>query len=635
MKLNKYLAFLLPLLLLSCSTEVAEITQPTGKVTVGFVAGGVESRTSINDDGISTSWEIGDQVALWATSSNRTATLSATPFQLYYRDIPATKAMFTTTLANAMAEDTYDYYATYPTPNSVSGTKATFKLPATQDGKISDGAAIMIATPTKGSQLGIVTGAPESSDAYEIEDNHLSLQMNHAMHALKFFIPSDKWGFDEGEKVERIDVTMPQDIAGEVTLDYTDPSAAISTANGMKTISLNLKDPIGASSSAADIDFASAAIIPTTGFASGDQMEIKTYTATKASRYYISLDGRGAMQAGHITPVALDCSEVFGRHSIRFIWGGNNLGEDVHTITFKTTAGHEIYKITNVADFVKNGRHDIDFTFEDKSYLATIAGQSMIVEYESEHAIVSNTVTMPADVHTSLKCHEITLVVPYLFMEDFTSFHTSAEKDDARVSNLMNAVGYLLNEYCYVPGWNASHFKVVAGQSIRINVRHQSTAGVTETNGRLDTPPMSNLKAGASVKLKVWFDMGGYFNSGYSSGNSLHCVGGTHNNSASSAINGIATTKVFSDFANSSANVGKQFEKVSFDQSDIANSYTNDSFNTTYPTYSMTAEGCTSTTRFGWIPWTGQTSAALPNNAHYYLYFDNIKVSIVQDEEEE
>lgn len=622
----------MPLLLLSCSTEVAEIARPTGKVTVGFVAGDVESRTSINDDGISTSWERGDQVALWARSSNGIAALSATPFQLYYRDIPATKAMFTTTLANAMAEDTYDYYATYPVPSAVNGTKATFSLPTMQNGSISDGAAIMIATPTKGSQLGIVTGAPESSDAYEIGDGHLSLQMNHAMHALKFFIPSDKWGFTEGEKVEQIVVTMPQDIAGEVTLDYTDPSAAISTANGVKTISLNLKDPIGASSSAADIDFAAAAIIPTTGFASGDQMEIKTYTSTQASRYYISLDGRGAMQAGHITPVAVDCSEVFGRHSIRFIWGGNNLGEDVHTITFKTTAGAEIYRITNVAEFVKNGRHDVDFTFEDKSYLATIAGQQMIVEYESEHAIVSNTITMPADVHSSLKCHEITLVVPYLMFENFASLNNTYDNygdDNKSGGDERKQPGESLNNYMSAQGWNAARFKISQGNCIRINVRYQMVRIIlsftTKHYGRLDTPTLSGLKSGANVKLKVEYDAGAHVSDGNFSGQNCTSISvATHTNGAAT-INGIGTGTLengkLSDFGTT--------HSTEF----LPDKYDINSFTQTFDTYSTIIPSATNATRVCFYPDTSATINGI-GNEEFYVYLDNIKVSIVQDDEE-
>ena len=120
MQFKRYLILTLSLLVLACGKESFDTPAASGPVTVGFVVGGADTRTTINDDGISSSWEKGDRIALWATSQNGTATLSAQQFGLYYRD--GSLAMFTATLPSAMAEGTYNYWATYPAPKSVNGT---------------------------------------------------------------------------------------------------------------------------------------------------------------------------------------------------------------------------------------------------------------------------------------------------------------------------------------------------------------------------------------------------------------------------------------------------------------------------------------------------------------------------------
>ena len=422
MQLNRLAAIFTMVLsfgFIACSeSDVESVTTPTNGVEVGLWLGDSknDTRTTINDDGISTSWSKDDKVALWAVGSDGNYALSNQTFKLYFRDLPSTNAFFTTTLSAAMAEGTYTYYATYPTPKSVSGTTATFNVPSVQDGTISNGAAVMVATPAESEALRAVTNIPGD---YEVNNDGLSLRMNHALHALRFYVPATKWGFAEGESVERLEIAMPQPIAGDITLDYTSPSNSPIVSNPSNKITLILTEPFAASQSASDIKHACASIIPTTSFSDGDQIEVKAYSATRAARTILSLGDRGAMLAGHITPVSLDCSNVVDRHYIRFIWNGNNLGEDVHTITFYTEAGNEIFQITDVKSFIKTGYLDIDFTFEDKSYLESVAGLNIVVKYESAHALVSNTIQMPSDVATP-KCHEIGITVPYLFFEDFS-----------------------------------------------------------------------------------------------------------------------------------------------------------------------------------------------------------------------
>lgn len=635
--ITKYFAIFLSILFISCIKDTDDRFHITGNrnVTVGFIAGGgVDSRTTINSDGISTSWSKDDKIALWANHSNGSAALSEKQFQVYYRDVAPNKAMFTTTLDDAMEVDTYTYYATYPTPNSVSGTQANFTVPATQDGRISSGAAIMVATPAKGPQLGIVTGAAEDDDAYEIDDHHLSLNMNHVLHALRFYVPSTNWGFAEGEKIERIVFTMPQTVAGDIALDYTNPYSTITATNGSNTITLQLAKTIGASASAAEIDFAAASIIPTAAFAEGDEIEVQTFTNSHASRSYISLANRDEMQAGHITPISVNCSDVVNRHTIRFIWGGNNLGEDVHTITFKTTAGNEIYKITDVDDFMSKGRHDIDFTFEDKTYLATVAGQQVVVEYESEHAIVSNTITMPSDVATTAKCHEITITVPYLFFEDFSDATTFNHKGN------LSATGHdastISGDSYGLTGWTGNQIAVIAsGNGKGLAIRHQNECSSFlgkwqgTYRGRADSAPMSNLKSGASVKVKISFVFSGYVNGavapqltyGYTTAQSAFSG---YWASGSSAIDG--GTKLADSGTVVEEGISGPMNGSIADV--VANSTTGNAISKTF-----NITGCTNQHRISWdcyAPYDSKNTAAFGKNTQQWIFIGDIKVQIVQ-----
>lgn len=629
MKLNvfitRYFAIFLSILFISCIKETDDRFHITGNrnVTVGFIAGGgVDSRTTINSDGISTSWSKDDKIALWANHSNGSAALSEEQFQVYYRDVAPNKAMFTTTLDDAMEVDTYTYYATYPTPNSVSGTQANFTVPATQDGRISSGAAIMVATPAEGPQLGIVTGAVEDDDAYEIDDHHLSLNMNHALHALRFYVPSTNWGFADGEKIERIVFTMPQTVAGDIALDYTNPYSTITATNGSNTIILQLAKTIGASASAAEIDFAAASIIPTAAFAEGDEIEVQTFTNSHASRSYISLANRDEMQAGHITPISVNCSDVVNRHTVRLIWGGNNLGEDVHTITFKTTAGNEIYKITDVAAFIKSGRHDIDFTFEDKTYLATVAGQQVVVEYESEHAIVSNTITMPSDVATTAKCHEITITVPYLFFEDF-SLLKGYDINGGNVST-KEQDGSNINDTFFYSGWTGNQTSGKAGTAIRIRTRCETTWAFY--NGRVDSAPISGLKSGASVKVSVSFDY-----------NAVTEEGGDECMSFSygyTTTQGPIEAYYYYFYIFGTKKGGSHIENsttLPLPSASNLSSYSNDTYPSSYHTINnFVISNCTNKHRLSWEPLASGTDNHLANSRNHWLYIDNIKVQIVQ-----
>ncbi len=624
MKLKLYIILTISLLFAGCIKEWGEVATDKGPVTVGFFAGGGPTRTTINSDGVSTSWSKDDKVALWAINSEGTATLSAQPFKIYYRD--GQKALFTATLAAPMAAGSYNYYATYPVPKSVSGTQASFTLPASQDGQISNGAAIMIATPATGSQLGIVTGEPGADDAYEIEDNHLSLRMKHTMHALRFFVMQNQWGFAEGETIERIVFTMPQTVAGDVTLDYTNPSSAPAVTNGVNTISLDLARNIGATTSAANPDFAAASIIPTAAFNDGDELKMKVYSQKYVAEHAISLAGREAMQAGHITPVAIDCSSPRALPKMSFRITTNNLGEQPYRITLTSSDSstkwkenddhiYEYYTGSESSTIATGNGFDI---YYDESTISSISGKSVTVTYESKSAIVTNSITMPS--MTAGNDYTINLTVPYLFTEDFSSLATyDGDYTAGPYTSVEGATTAArdLSQYGLPSGWSGARTGCdAAGTAVLVAGRVDYViAGATRAYGRLDSPALSAIKPGASTKVKVSFTYSGAESSNKSY---YYPVGKCGYTVSAGLLNGYAT-----QFNNNEA----------FTSIDGANTIPSIPTNgSTTQAMEYTINNCTSNHRLSWhVMQYGKPSGwNLIGNDCGWMYVDNIKVQIVQ-----
>lgn len=630
MKLKLYIILTISLLFSGCITEWREATTTKGPATVGFFVGEGTTRTTINSDGVSTSWDKDDRIAVWANDTEGTAVFAAQPFQVYYRD--ENETLFTATLSSPMAEGTYNYYATYPVPNSVSGTQASFTLPASQNGQISNGAAIMVATPATGSQLGIVTGQAGANDSYEIDDNRLLMRMKHAMHALKFFVMQNQWGFAEGETIERIVFTMPQSVAGDVTLDYTNPSGAPTVTNGVNTISLNLAKNIGPSALAANPDFAAASIIPTAAFNEEDEISMKVYSQKQVAEHTISLAGRDAMQAGHITPVAIDCSSPKDLPKMSFRITTNNLGEQPYRITL-TSADistkwkenddyiYEYYTGSESSTIAIGNGFDI---YYDESTISSISGKSVTVTFESKSAIVTNSITMPS--MTAGNDYTINLSVPYLFFEDFSTINTYGF-DVVTGAQGTAVTGYDLsiansNKDNVNPGlrsgWTGARTGGEAGKAIRVGSRVDQVYGFTHTFGRLDSPTLSGLKNGANVKVSVSFDYSGG-RDGRSEYSPRAVFGYT---TTLGPING--TTGSFS----SDSDNWNDISGFAL----IPSISTSGSFANITQSMTHTISNCNNTYRLSWqIRGTGKISGIIQiGNGNQWMFIDNIKVQIVQ-----
>ncbi|MBR2116369.1 MAG: fimbrillin family protein [Alistipes sp.] len=582
---------LLTLLAVSCTSSFTEVENGSDMIEVFFgQSTTIGSRTSIADDGAA-SWSKTDKIALWAAKSDGTFALANQTFSLHHYSTTYDRAVFSSKIPNTLTEQSYTYYATYPVPKSVDGNIARFNLPATQNGSRELGSRdIMVARPETGAAL--------------VEDEYLNLDLGftHKMHTLRLQLAESQLN---GVAIDKIIIEFPTEVVGDVFVDVTDPNAAPTYRNALDYMTILVPEGYTAG------DYIWATIFPTT--LSGDiayRVCAGEYTSKTRT---ISLNKEAQPQ--RVTPMSMPIPEPITAVYIA-VTDSSNLGEEFHTITIMDANGNTL------STFARNA---LDEYYLPENVTIT-SGQALTIGYESENAYVTTKVTAPT-IQTG-KTHRIESVVPYLLFEDGSGIHTSADKGDARGGTVSGGVeGTSLDSYMNTAGWSAARFKLVAGQSMRVNVRHESTLGVTRYTGRLDSPAISGIKAGKSVKLQIWFDMGSYANSGYDNNNGVFCMAGVHSNSGTP--NGVQSRKAFGNVGDDVSRVSGQFSTV-YLQSDHLTNYTNDSFNTTFPTFTYTATGCTSSTRFCWIPCCVQSTWSSSTQAHYYIYLDNIKVKIVK-----
>ena len=617
----------------SCTDEI-RIQTPAlpQKIEVGFYAGGARTRTEMLPNGLSAVWADGDQLAVWAAGSGGTYILDKQIFNTYGTD--GQRGFFTSVLDSEMPQDTYTYYCCYPVPASVDGTSATFSLPSVQDGKATGGADIMVAAPV---QHGALTAVPEPED-----HSGMRMEMNRKMHQFRFFVPEEDQLLGD-EKIERIILDFPVPVAGNVTVDLADVEAPVVLSEGISDVELKLAEPIGVSSGDA-YQFACLAMAPVQ-FAQGQSLQIvKAYTDDKIAFFDpIDLKGKTCL-SGHSTPVKLKVRELVDYAGIIYMKvGTNNLGENPRKITFTAPAGCSWGDGGSNVFVYDPGREilvgeTVAFKFEtDLDAYMEFSSKEISVTYDSENALMSETLTMP--VIDRQGATTVSLTVPYLLFEDFSCVYAECESygNDSYSQDEREQPGSSLDSYMSHTGWNASRFWT-KGNSIRINTRYQCVGatvfGYTVSfasyhHGRLDTPPLIGLKEGKKVNLTMNYDAGGYLHTSSSSAASdvTFCIA-THTNAG--VLEGIPTgakgldlgaTGFTETYETSVSDFGSRQSSTP-----LSSEYGADAFNSSFPTFEANVSGATSATRLVfYIIFTGDNGI---KNAEFHVYIDNIKVQI-------
>lgn len=554
-----------------------------------------QTKSSINESADGFLWDDGDKIAVWAKSSSGSYTLSNQPFNLYARGFEQGKGYFTSTLSRQMEAGTYTYYITYPVPQSASGTTATFTIPEIQDGKASNGVDITVSDATSAREL---RPATDEGGIVPIE-----ARLHHLLHFFRFYLPEGENPL--GEPISKIVVTMPQPIAGTLTADVTAGGSA-TLSNGRKSITLELKRPLDASSA---VQYAVAGIFPPSStYGADDVMTVELQSENKSATVVpIPLSGRN-FPAGHVTGVKLRPVNVQDLFDITFTLGANRLGEEVKEITLSLPEGSGwpggSSSYTYSPGHLIAGGDKITIKTANEAEFRALSGKSVTIRYESENAIVSQTVTMP-DMSSGRKAG-VTMEVPYLFFEDF---HAIAEDfhsyDEHATSNPGNRGGY---EFI---GWSGARVGGMAATSIRISAHRETSASYP---ARCDSPFLTGLKhtadefgsLGKNIELEVTFN---YAMNREEGGLGKADVG-------MELYFGYSTKSGAINSQNSDGSYGGKIYMKEF----------SGSFTTIGNEMTQTLSGMGNDRRISWKTYC-EYNAGL-NNSTCFLYLDNIRVSI-------
>lgn len=471
----------------SCQKGAVENVGNVGRHTVGFCTGEASTRTMMNPDGLTASWEKGDRIAVWAKNSAGEYTLNNTQFSVYGAD--GARAFFTATIDASMPEDRYTYYAVYPAPESFSGTKATFTIPSVQDGRVGGGADIMIAAPVLHGPLDEV----KELSGY----TKLGMSMEHILHQFRLYLP-ENCGLEAGERIEKIVLDFPKPIVGKITADFSDPYAAPELSDGGSSITLKLSESLEVSSTEKR-NYAMASIFPIS-FDASDSFNIKVYSTTKiGTSGPINLGGR-TFAAGHSTPVRILLSDVRDYARVRFTVSGNNLGENANAVRLTAPEGCVWGDGSTVYEYRPG--HEIttgesfEIVFEDTDAYKAFSDKDITVTFDTEHVDATQTVRVP-DL-TTLNFAEISAGLPYLLYEDFSGVESFNSGDNYAMSNAGSK-----SPKSFLNGWTGGRVGAEAGMCIRIACRRETSKGY---DARVDSAPIISLKK--STDIKVSYDYG-------------------------------------------------------------------------------------------------------------------------------
>lgn len=564
------LLLLFPLIAASCSDVGENEAQPEAKNISVTIGSGpqldIESRTALDPDGITVRWVKGDKIALWAIGSDGTPQFQAQDFTLWHYNASYDNAKFTGNISQ-MPEGTYNYYAVSPKPLSTTGLKAHYEIPEIQDGRFNGACDIMVAQPVSG-------GALTEGD----NSDKVNLSFSHKVHVLKITIPTNKMGLP----ISKLEITFPQPVAGQMTIDASDPAAAPEFTGTSNVLTLQFPEPIDANSTVY------ATIAPVI-FTAAETIQFKAYTATKES-LPAYMPGKVFAEA-HTTPIRLTIPEIYRITRVLFSLDGDGtqtLGEKINTFTLTGPEGVDLGSGTNTRTFTLNADNEYDIAYEGV-FSDNLSNQPFTVTFDSDNTLMSESFTMPQLIaEESNTIPQFT--IPYLLDEDF-----SGASGFSGTAATGNAGGTELSDKG-LPGWYAgARSEGYAG--LCVNLRHYNNFG-GPYESRLDSAPIRGIKDGKTVTIKVVFNADWVQNK---SGNMNLLVGRTGTeHKLNSAINDQTTISMQNNGEASSSNIPS--------------------------VRSVTINGVTNTESIAWKS-SGQNKGVFNYEA---LYIDNVKVSITQ-----
>lgn len=548
------------------------------------------TRTAIGGENLDhTYWSERDTIELyWRTTGSSDALNNGQPFSCYRFE--GTVSTFSTEM-EALPSGSYDYFATYPKPASVNGTQVTYNLPAEQPGTYCP--PDLHAEYT--GNLDFMLATPLSSQPNLDGNNTLTMNFIHQCHVMRIQVPTgrNQWG----SPIHKLRVEFPSPVVGRMTMDLTDPTATPTLTEGSNTVTAVLSKPL-TESEEDDVNGNYVWLFLCPGTVNGT-VRFTAYNENGYQSQSLSIELNKTLEAGKITPVNMTIPQELPVSWIDFSIVGNNLGEEPQSFTVTAPSGATFRNGTATQTFAINSENKYSLAFYNEvdgvAVGDLLSQEGVTITYDTPNVLISEqtAVTVQPEGHTTTH-----LTVPYLLYEDFSDVNSFDYETDRSTSN-PNAIW--LDQYGLL-GWSGTRVGVETGKAMRISVRHETIA---QYPGRVDSPPLSAIKEGHSVKVRLSFNAG-------QTSEWVRCkVGVTTENSLHSGNTEPEGGLTETQFA------------LNADYNNIPNAYTfqSESF----------LQSCTNQTR---LSWNVVRKYDLWGNGGafqtWFIYLDNIRVSIIQ-----
>ena len=492
-------------------------------------------------------------------------------------------------------------YAVSPVKGvAINGTTATMTIPSVQSGEYSDAPDFMTARSNSISELKVCTGQ-SSGVGYNPNDskyiNDINLTFTHHTHAFRVTIPDNYLG----KYVTKAFLKFPFAVAGDVTVDYT--TGAITAVNNTSDlIVVEFKEP----KSAGDEFW-----VFINGVENKGKIDIRfqatdgTYTERRIASFTQKNWSAGVVSKINVSvPVATTITKIACQTPYA------QLGEPVTDLHFTLASGYYFTNFASTSSVAIDANKDYTTAHDFEIFSDLIdnsfrtANHSLV--FESVNAIVPMRDPIVFNSNLVVGEHNFYQVpAPYLFFEDFSGISTFNYKLN-QTTEVVTAKS--LDEYGMI-GWYGARVGVSSG-AVAVGVRHETVA---QYRGRLDTSGLSTIKDGKSVNIQVKFHANRSSKWVY-----IDCGVGLVGDGALGGDDGIS---VVSNRVDPTLNTSATYTNIG----------TTD--------YTYTASGANNSHRLSWVvsrdykygnPWESEDKQNGWYSKSWYVYMDNIRVSIVQ-----
>ncbi len=493
-------------------------------------------------------------------------------------------------------------YAVSPVKGvAINGTTATMTIPSVQSGEYSDAPDFMTARSNSISELKVCTGQ-SSGAGYNPNDskyiNDINLTFTHHTHAFRVTIPDNYLG----KYVTKAFLKFPFAVAGDVTVDYT--TGAITAVNNTSDlIVVEFKEP----KSAGDEFW-----VFINGVENKGKIDIRfqatdgTYTERRIASFTQKNWSAGVVSKINVSvPVATTITKIACQTPYA------QLGEPVTDLHFTLASGYYFTNFASTSSIAIDANKDYTTAHDFEIFSDLIdnsfrtANHSLV--FESVNAIVP--MRDPIVFNSNLVVGEqnfYQVPAPYLFEENFETATTVTDADtkDGELAAPLT-------------GWTASRYGVNKAMMMHV-YQGSNTSSIDNKRSRVDSPTIPTLKSTANVTIKVVCNYGGTLEKGTDS-----FIVSFEPKIMQSVIEIGSTT---------------QTGIISYDEN-LENTYfsedagSNGSYTNTPNTATAIIKNFTASHRISWRGsfrnHSGDTASVITSK-HVYVYFDNIRVSIVQ-----